>query len=104
MLPVYLIGLGVIVYLSPYGPLTYPVIRLWWDIAVTAVFSLGIYYWALAIALPTEQSRRSSCRRRRPSRRSRPDPAAPKGAGTTTAARSGDRAAVAASLNAVDQA
>ena len=55
MLPVYLIGLGVIVYLSPYGPLTYPVIRLWWDIAVTAVFSLGIYYWALAVALPTEQ-------------------------------------------------
>lgn len=55
MLPVYLIGLGVIVYLSPYGPLTNPVIPLWWDIAVTAVFSLGIYYWALAVALPTEQ-------------------------------------------------
>ena len=54
-LPVYLIGLGVIVYLSPYGPLKDPVIPLWWDIAVTAVFSLVIYYWALAVALPTEQ-------------------------------------------------
>jgi amino acid transporter len=54
-LPVYLIGLGLIVYLSPYGPLTKPVIPLWWDIAVTAVFSLVIYYWALAVALPTEQ-------------------------------------------------
>ncbi|MCU1668283.1 MAG: amino acid permease [Blastococcus sp.] len=54
-LPVYLIGLGVIVYLSPYGPLKTPVIPLWWDMAVTAVFSLVIYYWALAVALPTEQ-------------------------------------------------
>jgi amino acid transporter len=54
-LPAYLIGLGVIVYLSPYGPLTTPVIPLWWDMAVTAAFSLGIYYWALAVSLPTEQ-------------------------------------------------
>ena len=53
-LPVYLIGLGVIVYLSPYGPLKDPVIPLWWDIAVVAVFSLLIYYWALAVALPGE--------------------------------------------------
>src|SRR4051794_3946412 len=54
-LPVYLIGLGVIVYLSPYGPLKNPVIPLWWDIAVTALFSLAIYYWALAVSLPTRQ-------------------------------------------------
>jgi amino acid transporter len=54
-LPVYLIGLGVIVYLSPYGPLSKPVIPLWWDIAVTAVFSLVIYYWALAVSLTTQQ-------------------------------------------------
>jgi amino acid transporter len=54
-LPVYLVGLGVIVYLSPYGPLRTPVIPLWWDIAVTAVFSVAIYYWALAVSLPTEQ-------------------------------------------------
>src|SRR3954468_22174877 len=52
-LPVYLIGLGVIVYLSPYGPMKTPVLPLWWDMAVTTVFSLVIYYWALAVALPT---------------------------------------------------
>ena len=57
-LPVYLIGLGVIVYLSPYGPLTSPVIPLWWDIATVAVFSLIIYYWALAVALPTVEIER----------------------------------------------
>jgi amino acid transporter len=54
-LPVYLLGLGLIVYLSPYGPLKDPVIPLWWDIAVVAVFSLVIYYWAMAVALPTEE-------------------------------------------------
>jgi amino acid transporter len=54
-LPVYLIGLGVIVYLSPYGPLKSPAIPLWWDIATIAVFSLLIYYWALAVALPTAE-------------------------------------------------
>jgi amino acid transporter len=54
-LPVYLVGLGVIVYLSPYGPLKNPVIPLWWDIATVAVFSLIIYYWALAVALPAAQ-------------------------------------------------
>jgi hypothetical protein len=43
------------VYLSPYGPLKTPVIPLWWDMVVTAAFSLGIYYWALAVALPTAQ-------------------------------------------------
>jgi amino acid transporter len=54
-LPVYLVGLGVIVYLSPYGPLSAPVIPLWWDMVVTAAFSLVIYYWSLAVSLPTEQ-------------------------------------------------
>jgi amino acid transporter len=57
-LPVYLIGLGVIVYLSPYGPLSKPVIPLWWDIACVAVFSLIIYYWALAVSLPTAEIER----------------------------------------------
>jgi amino acid transporter len=53
-LPVYLVGLGLIVYLSPYGPLTDPVLPLWWDMAVTAAFSLVIYYWAMAVSLPAE--------------------------------------------------
>ncbi len=52
-LPVYLLGLGVIVYLSDYGPMADPVIPLWWDMGVMAVFSLAIYYWALHVALPT---------------------------------------------------
>ena len=58
-LPVYLIGLGAIVYLSPYGPLSTPVLPLWWDMIVTAVFSLVIYYWALAVSLPAEQIARA---------------------------------------------
>jgi amino acid transporter len=57
-LPVYLIGLGAIVFLSPYGPLSTPVIPLWWDIVVTALFSLGIYYWAMAVGLPAAEIHR----------------------------------------------
>src|ERR671939_279687 len=51
-LPVYLVGLGVVVYPSPYGALTNPVIPLWWGIAAIAVFSLVIYYWEPEVALP----------------------------------------------------
>jgi amino acid transporter len=51
-LPVYLVGMGVIVVLSDYGPMTKPVIHLWWDMLVVAVFSLVIYYWARAVSLP----------------------------------------------------
>ena len=54
-LPVYLVGVGLIVYFSTFGPLTNPPIHLWWDILVVAVFSLIIYYWALAVALPSDQ-------------------------------------------------
>jgi len=50
-LPVYLIGLGLIVYLSDFGPLQNPVIPLWWDMVAMAVFSLAIYVWALRVAL-----------------------------------------------------
>jgi hypothetical protein len=52
-LPFYLVGMGVIVYLSDFGPLSTPVIPLWWDMGAVAVFSALIYYWALAVALPT---------------------------------------------------
>ncbi|WP_329002030.1 APC family permease [Kribbella sp. NBC_00709] len=54
-LPAYLIGMGLIVYLSDFGPLKHPWFPLWWDMLVTAVFSLVIYFWALAVALPAEQ-------------------------------------------------
>jgi amino acid transporter len=54
-LPVYLLGMGAIVYLSDFGPLTSPVFPLWWDMVAVAIFSAGIYYWALAVALPTDR-------------------------------------------------
>jgi amino acid transporter len=55
-LPFYLLGLGAIVYFSPYGANpSNPSIPLWWDIGAVAGFSLIVYYWALAVALPTER-------------------------------------------------
>jgi amino acid transporter len=54
-LPVYLVGMGVIVYLSDFGPLKNPVFPLWWDMVVVAVFSVIVYYWAMAVALPAER-------------------------------------------------
>ena len=54
-LPVYLVGMGVIVYVSDFGPLSNPWLPLWWDMLAVAVFSIIIYYWALAVALTSEQ-------------------------------------------------
>ena len=53
-LPVYLIGIGLISWQGGFGNGT-GAIPLWWDIAIIAVFSLGIYYWARATALPSEE-------------------------------------------------
>ncbi|MFF7636764.1 APC family permease [Kitasatospora sp. NPDC008050] len=58
-LPVYLIGLGIISYLGGFGPSARGVLPLWWDMAVIGVFSLGIYYWARAVALPVEEIQRN---------------------------------------------
>jgi amino acid transporter len=57
-LPVYLAGMGLIVYLSDFGPLKNPVFPLWWDMLVVAAFSLAIYCWALRVALPAEKIER----------------------------------------------
>lgn len=57
-LPVYLIGMGLIVYLSDFGPLSSPVFPLWWDMLAVAVFSLGIFYWAMRVALPADRIQR----------------------------------------------
>ncbi|GAA2834186.1 APC family permease [Kribbella solani] len=54
-LPVYLVGMGLIVYLSDFGPLKHPWFPLWWDMLAVAVFSLVIYFWALSVALPAER-------------------------------------------------
>ncbi|MGW2704836.1 APC family permease [Streptomyces sp. NPDC001340] len=56
-LPGYLAGLGVISYLSTFGG--NGTIPLYWDIAVVAVFSLAIYYWAKATASKPEAIERS---------------------------------------------
>jgi len=54
-LPVYLVGMGLIVYLSDFGPLKNPVFPLWWDMVAVAACGLAIYYWAMRVALPTER-------------------------------------------------
>jgi amino acid transporter len=51
----YLVGMGVIVAISDWGDLKTPIIGFGWDILVVAVFSLVIYYWALAVPLSTEE-------------------------------------------------
>jgi amino acid transporter len=52
-LPVYLVGMGLIVYLSDFGPLKDPLFPLWWDMVAVAVLSLAIYAWAQRVALST---------------------------------------------------
>jgi amino acid transporter len=54
-LPFYLVGMGAIVYLSDFGPMANPVFPLWWDMVAVAIFSAAVYFWALAVALPTER-------------------------------------------------
>jgi amino acid transporter len=54
-LPFYLVGMGLIIYLSDFGPLSDPLFPLWWDLVVVGVFSLVIYYWAMAVALSADQ-------------------------------------------------
>jgi amino acid transporter len=54
-LPVYLVGMGAIVYLSDFGPTAHPWFPLWWDILAVTAFSLAIFFWALHVALPTDK-------------------------------------------------
>jgi amino acid transporter len=54
-LPVYLVGLGVITYISTFGPLSDPFFNDWSGMAVVAVFAVAIYYWALATSLKGPQ-------------------------------------------------
>ena len=57
-LPVYLVGMGLIVYLSDFGPTAHPWFPLWWDMVAVAAFSLGIYFSALRLALPVDKIER----------------------------------------------
>jgi amino acid transporter len=54
-LPVYLIGMGIISWQGQFGPNNTFRIPFWWDMAIVAVFSLVIYYWAQAVKLPREE-------------------------------------------------
>jgi amino acid transporter len=57
-LPAYLVGMGLIVYLSDFGPLANPWFPLWWDMLAVVVFSFAIYFWAQRTALPAERIQR----------------------------------------------
>jgi amino acid transporter len=54
-LPVYLVGMGLIVYFSDFGPTENPLFPLWWDMLAVAVFCGLIYAWALRSALPADK-------------------------------------------------
>ncbi|MFE7594200.1 APC family permease [Kitasatospora sp. NPDC057512] len=53
-LPPYLVGLGLISWLGGFGD-GIGWIPLWTDMALVSVFSVGIYYWAIRVALPAEE-------------------------------------------------
>ncbi|MEW1910005.1 APC family permease [Kitasatospora sp. NPDC085895] len=52
-LPAYLLGLGLISWLGGFGDGT-GTIPMWWDMLLVAAFSLGIYHWAIRVALPAD--------------------------------------------------
>ncbi|ANP53708.1 amino acid transporter [Streptomyces griseochromogenes] len=58
-LPAYLLGIGLISWQGGFGDGSQGNIPLWWDILVVAAFSLGIYYWAKAVASKPEAIERS---------------------------------------------
>jgi amino acid transporter len=54
-LPAYLIGMGIISWQGQFGPDNTGRLPFWWDMLTVAVFSLVIYYWAIAVKLPREE-------------------------------------------------
>jgi len=54
-LPAYLVGMGIIVYISSFGPMDDPILGDYTGIVAVAVFSVIIFYWALQVALPTAE-------------------------------------------------
>ena len=54
-LPVWLIGIGIISWQGQYGPGNTGNIPFWWDMLIVAVFSVAIFYWAMATRLPREE-------------------------------------------------
>ena len=58
-LPVYLVGIGIISWQGGFGVGAEGHIHLWWDMGIIAVFSLAVYYWALAVGLKREAIERN---------------------------------------------
>ncbi|MEY9836074.1 amino acid transporter [Streptacidiphilus sp. EB103A] len=58
-LPVYLVGIGIISWQGGFGVGAEGHIHLWWDMGIIAVFSLAVYYWALAVGLKREDIERN---------------------------------------------
>jgi amino acid transporter len=54
-LPAYLVGMGVIIYISSFGPMTSPVLTFGWDMLVTVLFSFAIFYWAIQVCLSKDK-------------------------------------------------
>jgi hypothetical protein len=54
-LPAYLVGMGVIIYISSFGPMTSPVLTFGWDMLVTVLFSFAIFFWAIQVCLSKEK-------------------------------------------------
>jgi ABC-type tungstate transport system substrate-binding protein len=54
-IPVYLVGMAVLTLLSSFGPYSNPPLPFGWDALATAVFSLVIYFWAVASTLPRQE-------------------------------------------------
>jgi amino acid transporter len=54
-LPAYILGMGLITYISSFGPMDNPILGDYTGILAVAVFSVVIYYWAMQVALPTEE-------------------------------------------------
>jgi amino acid transporter len=54
-LPAYIVGMGIITYISSFGPMKSPILGDYTSIVATVIFSVAIYYWAMQVALPTEE-------------------------------------------------
>ena len=60
-LPAYLVGMGIISWLGQYSggavkpPVNTGTIPFWWDMLIVALFSLVIFYWAMATRLSKEE-------------------------------------------------
>ena len=54
-LPVWLVGVGIISWQGQYGDGATGNIPFWWDMLLVAVFSVVIFYWAMATRLPREE-------------------------------------------------